>query len=227
MFEERRNLSREVRPHPAKFSDEFIPMFAKALIGCETVYDPMAGTGKLGLIKEHGFRGKIFCTEIEPEWTRQYEGVDLWSICDATDMPFMDDSFDAICTSPPFGNRMADNYNFTDGSKRITYRTFLSRPLNLKSVAGLQWGERYREVMRIIYAECRRVLKFGGPFILNMSDHIRNGKQVPVTDWHKRTLIDLGFELLDARRIKTRRMGFGANRDKRVDHEWILFSRLR
>jgi hypothetical protein len=81
--------------------------------------------------------------------------------------------------------------------------------------------------MRIIYEECRRVLKFGGPFILNMSDHIRNGKQVPVTDWHKGTLIDLGFELLDATKIKTRRMGFGANRDKRAGYEWTLFFRLR
>ena len=44
--------------HPAKYSDVFIPIFADLLKDCEIVLDPMAGTGKLALIKALGFNGK-------------------------------------------------------------------------------------------------------------------------------------------------------------------------
>ena len=54
--------------HPAKYTDSFIPIFASKLQGVDVVLDPFAGTGKIGLIKEFGFNGKVFCNEIEPEW---------------------------------------------------------------------------------------------------------------------------------------------------------------
>lgn len=52
--------------HPAKYTDSFIPIFAKLLIGCNIVLDPFAGTGKLNKIKAFGFRGEIICNEIPP-----------------------------------------------------------------------------------------------------------------------------------------------------------------
>ena len=36
-----------------------------------------------------------------------------------------------------------------------------------------------------IWAECYRVLRPGGKLILNISDHIRGGEIMPVSEWHK------------------------------------------
>ena len=208
--------------HPAKYSDKFIPIFAKALIGYDKVYDPMAGTGKLALIKSHGYKGAIYCNDIEKEWTGQVKGVDHWSISDAADVEFDDGFFDAICTSPTYGNRMADHCNHKDGSKRITYRVYLGRELNKNNTGRMQWGAKYRSTHIKIYKECARVLRSKGLFILNMSDHIRAWNQVFVTDWHKRVLENSGFNCTSDQKIKTPRMGFGANSASRVQHERIL-----
>lgn len=43
-------------------------------------------------------------------------------IGDATRLPFDNRMFDAVITSPTYGNRMADHHDAQDGSKRITYR---------------------------------------------------------------------------------------------------------
>lgn len=56
--------------HPAKYTDTLIPIFADLLRDCPNVLDPMAGTGKIGQIKEHGYKGYIVCNELEPEWHR-------------------------------------------------------------------------------------------------------------------------------------------------------------
>ena len=57
----------------------------------------------------------------------------------------------------------------------------------------MQWGEEYRELHRAVYRECRRVLKPGGIFVLNMKDHIRKGVLQEVTNWHYFALLDAGF----------------------------------
>ena len=209
--------------HPAVYTDKFIPIFADKLNGCSNVYDPFAGTGKIALIKEYGFSGEIYCCEIEPEWTRQFDGVDFWFIGDSAGTKFLpENKFDAICTSPTYGNRMADHFNAKDSSKRITYRHFLGHPLKEENTGRMQWGEKYQNKHIEIYNELSRVLKVGGKFILNISDHIRKGEIVNVSDWHKNTLIRLGFNVIDDLKIETPRMGFGQNRKLRVSHERII-----
>ena len=54
--------------HPATYTNSFIPKFAELLIGCDNVLDIFGGIGKLALIKEHGFTGKVICNELEREW---------------------------------------------------------------------------------------------------------------------------------------------------------------
>jgi len=51
--------------HPAKFTDRFLPIFAHLLKDSQNVIDPFAGTGKLALIKTHGYTGKVICNELE------------------------------------------------------------------------------------------------------------------------------------------------------------------
>ena len=65
------------------------------------------------------------------------------------------------------------------------------------------------------------MLKPGAVFILNSSDHIRNGEVQPVTDWHLSTVDRLGFEMIDRIEVPTPRMRNGANSTARVDHEIV------
>ena len=62
----------------------------------------LEGVGKLALIKQHGFTGKVVCNELEREWaeTGKYD-VDEWHISDAANIGWKppSNSFDAICTS--------------------------------------------------------------------------------------------------------------------------------
>ncbi len=212
--------------HPAKYTDSFIPKFAELLSNCENVLDPFGGVGKLALIKQHGFKGRVVCNELEKEWTELCEyDVDEWSIGDAASLRFANCEFDAICTSPTYGNRMADHFNAKDKSKRITYRHCLGRPLNEQNTGRMQWGDKYRQKHIEIYAECLRVLKHNGLMIVNVSDHIRKGEVVNVVDWHKQTLLNFGMELIEEIKIETPRMGFGQNAKSRVQHECILVFR--
>lgn len=211
--------------HPAKFSDELIPQLYAVLKGTKNVLDPMAGVGKITHIRELGYNGLIYCNELEPEWAEQIEGAYKITTCDARNLPYPDNFFDAICTSPPYSNRLADDFEAKDGSKRITYRHFLGRKLSKGSTANLQWGEKYRQGQKEIWKECIRVLKPNGLFILNISDHIRRGQVVPVSEWHKQTLVDMGLEYHNTTTIETKRMRFGANSHLRVGHENIFVFR--
>lgn len=211
--------------HPAKYTDKFIEIFATWLKNhnCKNVYDPFGGTGKIAKIKEFGFDGDIYCGEIEPEWTNQYPGVSRWFIGDSAKTDFIKDAyFDAICTSPTYGNRMADHFNAKDSSKRITYRHSLGHDLSVDNTGRMQWGTKYQNKHIEIYTELLRVLKKDGIFILNMSDHIRSGEVIEVSKWHKDTLIGMGVELIFEELIETPRMGFGANGSLRVDGEYIF-----
>ena len=213
--------------HSAKYSDVFIPIFADLLKDCEVVLDPMAGTGKLAMIKEFGFRGKVVCNDIESEWKNGEDYlVDEWHCSDASRMEWAEDNtFDAICTSPTYGNRMADNFVSKDGTRRITYRHYLGHELKEGNTGYMQFGDKYREKHREIYAECLRVLKPGGLMIVNVSNHIRAGVEIPVVDFHKETLESLGAKFEREIQVKTPRMGFGANSKARVEHESILIFR--
>jgi tRNA G10 N-methylase Trm11 len=147
-------------------------------------------------------------------------------ISDAQALPFRDDSFEAIATSPTYGNRMADHHNARDGSHRITYRHLLGRPLHPENTGELQWGAKYQEKHLAIWQECRRVLAPGGIFLLNISDHVRAGKVVPVVDWHIAAMRSVGFRLPRRWAVETLRLRYGANSDQRVTHEYVLkFSR--
>lgn len=82
-------------------------------------------------------------------------------------------------------------------------------------------GEALRDFHRAAWAEAVRVLKPDGHVVLNVSDHIRAGKVMPVTDFHLDVFTALGFELTFRIKVPTDRMGFGANRELRVDHETV------
>lgn len=207
--------------HPAKYTDCLLPIFSKYLKNTALVLDPFAGTGKLKEIIPNAI-----LLEIEPEWAEMGGAV----IADSQHMPLRDNVFDAVCTSPTYGNRMADHFIDHQTHKnyvRNTYRHCLGRSLNPNNSGRMQWGNKYKELHTVVWKECERVLKKGGLFILNVSDHIRAGKQIYVSDWHVKILTSMKFELLESLAVETPRQRMGKNSELRVGCEHVfIFKRV-
>lgn len=217
----------EAARHPARYTDKFLPEFAAILNGRRRILGPMAGVGKLGRIVEHGFAGQVYLNELEPEWALQSPPWCHVTRSDAANLPYLDGYFDGACTSPTYGNRMADHHNARDDSRRNTYRHSLGRRLSDGNTGEMQWGRAYCETHKHIWQELRRVLCDDSPFVLNIKDHLRKGRRVRVTLWHILCLTSLGFELIEHRRIETPGNRYGANGEKRIPHESIIVFRLR
>jgi hypothetical protein len=209
--------------HPAKYTDVLLVTMAKMLQGRKRILDPFGGTGKVFLLNSWLPDAQIEAVEIEPEWAAKHPRTTLGN---ALHLPWADGYFDAICTSPAYGNRMADRYSETDLSERMTYAAMLERQLHPDNAASMQWGVRYQDFHRKAWTEAARVLVEGSLFVLNIRDHIRAGHLIAVTDWHIGCLQSLGFRLLRHERIDTPGMRFGRNGDLRVAYESVILFRL-
>lgn len=204
--------------HPAKFSDAVLEAMAPYLWSQMTL-DPMAGVGRLTEI----LGPFCFLNELEPEWAALCHATGAAvTVADARRLPYRDRCFDTICTSPTYGNRMADHHNARDASTRHTYRHSIGHRLHPNNTGQLQWGTAYRKAHVEIWKECYRVLHWDGQMIINLSDHIRAGVQVGVVSWHYQVLRTLGLDLVEAIRVPTPRQRHGANGHLRANHEVVL-----
>jgi SAM-dependent methyltransferase len=229
--------------HPAKFSapiiaaakDEMSSWLATLDRSPVRVLDPFAGVGRCHLLADLPGVDTVG-VELEPEWATAHSRTIVGS---ALALPFDDDTFDALFTSPCYGNRMADHHDAKDPcrccdgggcgacdnsglSKRHTYRHALGRQLTAGSAAAMQWGTEYRVFHELAWREALRVLRPGALLLVNVSNHIRSGVEQPVVEWHLTEFLRLGCRLRAAHRIETRRNRQGANRDARVDGELLL-----
>lgn len=211
--------------HPAKFSPTILSALSELLAEETerqgrrlTVLDPFAGTGRV-----HSLEAETWGVEIEPEWATLHPRT---IVGNALALPFVSDSFDVIATSPTYGNRMADHHNAKDSSRRNTYRHTLGRALHPENSGQLQWGPRYCRFHADAWAEVHRVLRPGGLFLLNVSDHVRAGKVENVTGWHYDTLHGVfDFEIEREIQVATPRNRFGQNGAARVEHEVVFAAR--
>lgn len=207
--------------HPAPFSDSILPVIA-SLLNPEhkSVLDPFAGVGRVHELPDLvDWEMETTGVEIEPEWAELHERTHLGN---ALALDFDDGEFDAVATSPTYGNRLADSHNARDGSLRRSYTHDLGRTLSRENSGAMHWGDEYREFHVMAWKEAVRVLRPGGRLVLNISDHIRQGKRQYVSSWHIETLVSLGMPLADATRVETRRHREGANAHLRVDSELVL-----
>jgi hypothetical protein len=209
--------------HPARYTDILLSTFVRMLKGRNRVLDPFGGTGKVFLINRWYPEIEIQAVEIEPEWARINPRTTLGN---ALTLPWQDCYFDAICTSPTYGNRMADK--LIDYDDRRTYAAQIGRRLHPDNSGAMQWGKTYKDFHIKAWHEATRVLQVNGLFILNIKNHVRDGKEQRVTEWHTETLLSLGYELLEHVKINTPSMRFGENAEMRLGYESIIkFARAR
>lgn len=246
--------------HPAPFSDALMPIFAKVLDDlaraprkdeCPRVLDPFAGIGRI-----HELAAlcdvETIGVELEAEWAHAHPRT---LVGDATRLrPSWTGRFDVVLTSPCYGNRMADKYDFNDAcstcegsgsvewgdgitdcpkckgdgrSPRRTYRRFLDRDLSANSAAAMQWSDEYRELHEQAWVEVHRVLRRGGIFVLNIKDHQRDLQRVHVSAWHRRTVEALGFTRLRTIPVMLNGYRHGENHQARIDREYVYVFRRR
>jgi SAM-dependent methyltransferase len=189
--------SSDAPPHPAVFSDAVLDTFRRLLDrwharGTRRLLDPFAGTGRIHELAIDGW--ETVGVELEPEWAQLHPDT---IVGDARTLTFARASFDAVVTSPAYGNRLADSYDASDPEARRSYAIDLGHPLTGNNGAGMQWGDDYRELHAAVWAECVRVLRPEGLLLLNCKDHQRDGQIIRVTGWHVRTLVELGLRFVD------------------------------
>src|SRR5690606_1481663 len=129
------------KKHPAPFRDDHIEEFARILSDKQVslVLYPFAGVGKIHDLQRWGY--ETVGIEIEPEWA-EYSPHTI--VGDAIEvMSQMVLTFDAVVTSPVWGNRMSDTY--IDNSRRHTYSAYLGRKVSDDSAGGMNWGSSYRK----------------------------------------------------------------------------------
>lgn len=204
--------------HPAKFSNPVLERIAEMYTEFgwpRRILDPFCGTGKIHLLTE-GRDTESVGVEIEPEWADMHPNT---IVGNALCLPFPNGSFDSMCTSPCYGNRLADHHNAQDGSRRYSYRHVLGHELHPDNSGQMQWGDRYREFHDAAWMEALRVLAVDSTIAINTSNHIRGGVEQRVTEWHMAWFLNHGCAVLDLDTVCTARLRHGANWQVRARYE--------
>ena len=111
------------------------------LRGATAILDPFGGVGGVFQLRAWLGNVRIEALEMEPCWAAADPRITQGN---ALALPWGSGTFDAICTSPAYGNRMADHHEARDATRRNTYRHALEQP-TARQRGALQWGAGYRD----------------------------------------------------------------------------------
>lgn len=230
----RPNPSHTPTRHPAKYSPQIMGTLLEVIHDHEirgVALDPFGG---VGYIHEVCHPSKVegllaVAVEIEAEWAQESANRGTTFCADLLEWaPWARRQgwrFDAVVTSPAYGNRMADSHVAKDGSKRLTYTHQLGRQLTEGNSGGMQWGKAYRAFHVKAWRAVCRLLEPGGWFLLNVKNHIRGGQEVDVTGFHKEVL-DTYCEHQFTIEVAVQGMGFGQHQHThKIGHESVLVYR--
>jgi hypothetical protein len=217
--------SESVAKHPAKFSPTIldrIDLFLRDVNFKGGILDPFAGTGRIHSLATEG--RNTTGIELEPEWADYRTIVGDCRVVMQEWLAYGHPGFQAIITSPVYGNRMADKD--MRPSVGATYMKGLQREASAGSACHMQWGPQYRLFHEHVWKLCVALLNKGGYFILNCKDFYRADEIQPVTAWHTAKLMELGLVLLGGEEVETPHMMFGAN-PKRCPEQVIALVKVK
>ena len=191
------------RKHPATYSEGMMFEAVKWLTKADKVLDPFAGAG--GIYDLLGWLPDIEIEAIDIEandgWTDMDKRVKHGN---ASSLRWDDAYFDAVVTSPTYGNGMNEGRLAYDAVGRDDYASRLGRELSPSNTGSFRWtNETYRELHEQAWQECKRVLKPGGKLLMFIRDHLSQQKPQPVTGWHVNALLSIGFDLVTVWAIAT------------------------
>lgn len=194
--------------HPAPYSAPILELLAELIPDGSMVLDPFAGTGRIHQLADPVRGIDTTGIEIEPEWAALHPDT----ICgDATKITETCwrwvRLFDVVATSPCSTRR-----SYTHDLRAFTGDP--ERQLAENNGGRMHWGAEYRALHEKAWGEVWKLLRPGGLFLLNVSDHIRAKQVVPVTEWHRQTVLALGFVHRETHQVTTRRQKHGENRER-------------
>jgi hypothetical protein len=220
---------------PASYSDEVLASIRQLVpSSAARILDPFAGPegvrrlhATLGDFSFSGTPRSYLGVEIEPEWAQQGEATvqgDATKLQDLVEVKAFDPQM--IITSPPYGNRMADQYlGDPKGSQRHTYAIALGRRLSDESAAKYQWGPKYQQILSEAIRSISIVLPEGGWLLWNIANHYRKHELRLVVPWTVEKILAREFELKRWDTVKARKLRHGANHDMREDYEQLFLFR--
>ena len=141
-------------------------------------------------------------------------------------LPWADGYFDAVCTSPTYGNRMADHHNAERRQATPHLPAHVRAQACTPTTAARCNGATPTARSTSRPGRRRGGCSTGRRVRAQIKDHIRGGVVQPVTEWHVMTLCGLGFVEREHKRINTPSMRYGRNADKRVEYESVILFTL-
>lgn len=205
----KKTVAEGVPPHPATYPQAVMAIFRDVIPAGSRILDPFGGVGTI-----HDLRPDIetHAIEIEAEWAAANPHTTHGDSTKAGDL-FTAGYFDAIATSPAYGNRLADAfYNASDAQSRNSYALDLGRPLDGNSGAGMHFAKdgRYEDLHRSVWAAVVPLLRSGGLFLLNCKDFQRDGKLMRPTGWNIEVLTGLGLRVVDLYTLPAKGLPFAS-----------------
>lgn len=215
--------------HPAKFSKRCLAEIA-LLLGPYTpgrLLDPFAGVGGVHTLAALGW--ETVGVEAVAKWAAAHPDTihgDSTELCPGL---FAPDSFDAVVTSPTWGNGLnqrAPNANAGDG-KRYTYPDIAGERMADTNTGGARFGKTergtYRRLHVVIWPQVVRALRPDGILVLNCRDSSDGSGGVrAVTGWHIEQLQRCGMRLGAMSCVTARGMAWGERRRWVGDGELLV-----
>jgi hypothetical protein len=224
-------LTFEEKHHPAKYSGNVLETIRCLMDDWGVtgrVLDPYAGVGWIHRLST--LDRPTFAVEIENPWAANQGHAGRTVQGDAGSMGFFaDDTFTAIATSAVYMNRMRDHHEARDSSKRLTYKHQLAaltpEPIHAQNM-GAMTNTRYRKAAQSHIREFRRVVVPEGLAFLNLSNSIDDGTETNCVEQWLNWLTLANCRIREMVPVSTRRLGFGANRDARAEHEVVIVAQF-